>query len=270
MMRTSSSAGGPDRGAGLTERARPGIEPSLTHGMAALTFSVALVGGDGSGKTSVARQLERSPTLRCKYLYMGQSVLSSNAPLPTTRLARFLKLRETRRSAAGAQEGGADERAAGDPHYQKKKRGWPRMAASFLNRLAEAWWRQLLSVLYRARGYILIYDRHFLFESAPPEERAGSKRRHPIERLEHWVLSRSYPAPDLVVFLDAPSEVLYQRKGETSPKRLEQRKTAILRQGARTANFAIVDASRPLDEVVASVGKLLDEFRQPTERNGQS
>jgi thymidylate kinase len=72
------------------------------------------------------------------------------------------------------------------------------------------------------------------------------------------------------VFLDAPSEVLYQRKGETSPKRLEQRKTAILRQGARTANFAIVDASRPLDEVVASVGKLLDEFRQPTERNGQS
>jgi thymidylate kinase len=270
MMRTSSSAGDSDRAGCLTDRPGPWIESSAPLGVAALTFTVALVGGDGSGKTSVARQLERSPTLRCKYLYMGQSVLSSNAPLPTTRLARFLKLRETRRSAAGAREGGADERAAGDPHYQKKKRGWARMAASFLNRLAEAWWRQLLSVLYRARGYILIYDRHFVFESAPPEERAGSKRRHPIERLEHWVLSRSYPAPDLVVFLDAPSEVLYQRKGETSPKRLEKRKTAILRQGARTANFAIVDASRPLDEVVASVRKLLDEFRQPTERNGQS
>ena len=58
------------------------------------------------------------------------------------------------------------------------------MAASFLNRLAEAWWRQLLSVLYRARGYILIYDRHFLFEAALPEGRAGSKRQHPIERLQ--------------------------------------------------------------------------------------
>jgi thymidylate kinase len=269
MTRTSSSAGGPDRAASLTNRPGPGIEPSAPHGVAALTFTVALVGGDGSGKTSVARQLERSPTLRCKYLYMGQSLLSSNAPLPTSRLARFLKLREARQSAAGAQEGGADERAAGDPHYQKKKRGWARMAASFLNRLAEAWWRQLLSALYRARGYILIYDRHFLFESAPPEGRAGSKRGHPIERLEHWVLSRSYPPPDLVVFLDAPSEVLYRRKGETSPKRLEKRKTAILRQGAHTANFAIVDASRPLDEVVASVRKLLDEFRRPTEPKGQ-
>ena len=81
MMRTSSSAGGPDRAASLTNRPVPRIEPSERQGVAALTFTVALVGGDGSGKTSVARQLERSPTLRCKYLYMGQSLLSSNAPL---------------------------------------------------------------------------------------------------------------------------------------------------------------------------------------------
>lgn len=225
-----------------------------------MTFTVALVGGDGSGKTSVARELERSADLRCKYLYMGQSVVSSNVPLPTSRLARYIKARETGRMTGGIPGRGAWKRPANDPHYQPKRRGWARIAASFINRLAEAWWRQALSSLYRARGHIVIYDRHFLFESAPSGEPKGRKKRHPIERLEHWLLTRSYPPPDLVLFLDAPSEVLYRRKGETDAKRLDERRAAILRQGARTANFAVVDATRPLHEVIAAVKNLIREF----------
>jgi thymidylate kinase len=224
------------------------------------SYTVALVGGDGSGKTSVARELERSPTLRCKYLYMGQSVLSGNVPLPTTRLARLIKLRESRQMTTGRGAGDGNEIATRDPHYQKRRRGWGRRTAGFLNRLAEAWWRQLLSVVYRARGYIVVYDRHFLFEAAP-DAATPSKRPHPIDHLEHWVLSRSYPLPDLVVFLDAPSDVLHRRRPEAKPKRLDERRAAILRQGRRVANFTVVDATRPLDEVTAAVTTLIQEFR---------
>ena len=233
--------------------------------------TVALVGGDGSGKTSVARELERSPTLRCKYLYMGQSVLSGNVPLPTTRLARRIKLRESRRMTTGRTAGDGSEIATQDPHYQKRRRGWGRRTAGFVNRLAEAWWRQLLSMVYRARGYIVVYDRHFLLEAAS-EAATPSKRPHAIDRLEHWLLSRSYPPPDLVVFLDAPSEVLSSRRAETNPKRLDERRAAILRQGARMANFNVVDATRPLDEVVAAVTTLIHEFGPVTkqEHRGRS
>jgi predicted ATP-grasp superfamily ATP-dependent carboligase/thymidylate kinase len=233
-----------------------------------MTFTVALLGGDGAGKTSVAKLLERSPTLRCKYLYMGQSLLSSNVPLPTSRVVRYLKLHGSSGSAAkaGDREGGS--RPSHDPHYLKKKRGLVRVTASFLNRLAEAWWRQLLSVVYQLRGYTVIYDRHFLFESAPPKPNPRSKPRNPIERFEYWVLSHSYPKPDLVVFLDAPSDVLFGRKGEMSPKRLEQRRVAILRQAERMANFVTVDASQPLDQVFASVTSVLQEFRKLRHRRG--
>jgi thymidylate kinase len=225
------------------------------------TFTVALVGADGAGKTTVARLLERSSDLRCKYLYMGQSVLSSNAPLPSSLLARYLKRREYRKFATTSEDTPAvDGTSAPDIHHLRMKRSVARRIGSFLNRLAEAWWRQILSVLYRLRGFTLIYDRHFLFESAQPPERSGAVEATLIDRLEHLVMSRSYPKPNLVVFLDAPSDVLYRRKGETNPKRLEERRAAILQQGGRMPNFVTVDASQPLDRVVASVTRVLHEF----------
>ena len=47
--------------------------------------TVALIGADGAGKTSVARALERSRDLPIKYLYMGINTEASNHMLPTTR-----------------------------------------------------------------------------------------------------------------------------------------------------------------------------------------
>ena len=96
MTRTSSSAPNRDAAAAPAD-ATAGL---FMKG----TFTVALVGADGAGKTTVARLLERSSGLRCKYLYMGQSVLSSNAPLPTSLLARFLKRREYQKFAATSRD----------------------------------------------------------------------------------------------------------------------------------------------------------------------
>jgi hypothetical protein len=60
-------------------------------------FTVALIGGDGSGKTTIARKLEQSDRIPAKRLYMGMSAQSSDIALPTTRLVLYVKRRSYRK-----------------------------------------------------------------------------------------------------------------------------------------------------------------------------
>jgi thymidylate kinase len=118
-----------------------------------------------------------------------------------------------------------------------------------LNRLAEEWYRQLLSCWYEHRGYVVIYDRHYAFDF---EYNPGRQLRL-TERIHRWMLANHYPRPDLVLFLDAPPEVLYARKHEWGVPRLQARREALLRQGARTRDFVRIDAAQPLNAVYADV-----------------
>ena len=54
-------------------------------------ISVALIGPDGSGKTTIARRLEATLPVPTKYLYMGVSLDSSSSMLLTSRLLRRVK-----------------------------------------------------------------------------------------------------------------------------------------------------------------------------------
>src|SRR5690606_8303333 len=54
-------------------------------------FSVALVGPDGSGKTTISRRLLETLPLPIKYVYMGVNPDSSNLMLPTTWLLSKVK-----------------------------------------------------------------------------------------------------------------------------------------------------------------------------------
>ena len=88
--------------------------------MSRAAFTVALVGCDGAGKTTVARRLEGEIDRPIRYLYMGVSADSSNRSLPTTRLAHRIKRaagappdtrgpRETLEETQGARGRGAQE-----------------------------------------------------------------------------------------------------------------------------------------------------------------
>src|SRR5690606_34602142 len=55
--------------------------------------SVALIGPDGAGKTTLTRMLEQSDVLPFRYLYMGIDIPASSLALPTSRLIERLKQR---------------------------------------------------------------------------------------------------------------------------------------------------------------------------------
>lgn len=216
--------------------------------------TIALIGPDGAGKTTLTRMLERSGALPIRSLYMGVAISSSNVMLPTTRLAGWLK----RRGEAPATPG--DPAPLPAPGGRRRGRKRLRAVARLANRVVEEWYRQLVSWGYQLRGFVVLYDRHFLFDFAP-EIMAG--REETLEqRLHRWSLTFFYPRPDLVIFLDAPAEVLFARKGELTVPELERRRQAFLRQGERVPNFVRVDATRPLGEVYQEVLSHILRVRQ--------
>lgn len=205
-------------------------------------FSVALIGADGAGKTTVARQLERAFPLPVKYLYMGINTQSSNVVLPSTRLLeRLYRLSHS----SGATR--ANLQVPSGP--RKRSGGTLRRAVRLAVNISEEIYRELLSWWYRRQGCMVIYDRHFQFdfEYQPAADRPMS------DRLHRWFLAHLYPRPDLVIFLDAPAEVLYARKPEAPPEWLHWRREQFLMQGRQLANFLRVDATQPLPAVVTEV-----------------
>ena len=73
--------------------------------------TVALIGPDGAGKTTVARKLADVLPVPVRYLYMGVSTDSSNVMLPTTRIiaARIRSRRDS--DAIGQSQVGGELRS---------------------------------------------------------------------------------------------------------------------------------------------------------------
>jgi thymidylate kinase len=208
-------------------------------------FTVALIGCDGAGKTTVARALERADA-RVRYLYMGVSADSSNRQLPTTRLAHAVK--RSRRSPADPQPPASVLRRA---------RKAVRSALRLANWLAEEWYRQLVAMAYLARGRIVVFDRHFLADYCTADDAAGGRTRS--QRLHGLLLERVYPRPAVVILLDAAPEVLFGRKGEGTVASLTRRRAEYLRLAPALAAFTVVDAERPVEAVVADVARIIHE-----------
>jgi thymidylate kinase len=224
--------------------------------------SVAIIGPDGAGKTTLTRMLEESGTLPFKYLYMGVDISASNLALPTSRIAGRFGSEQKRSNGPGG-----DARPPRVPPRSVRRRGPMALLwgmARLANRIAEEWFRQLASWYYQFRGYVVLYDRHFAFDFAP-EFATGPE---PLDqRIHRWFLAHLYPRPDLVLFLDVPGEILFSRKGESFPAELERRRQAFLQIGRRCPSFVRIDATQPLPKVYAEVSRCVVKFCQP-ERSG--
>jgi len=234
--------------------------PKITKAKTKKPFSVALIGGDGAGKTTIGKCLEQTSSYKMKYLYMGMSIQSSTTSLPTTRLFYLLRLwifrRECRRKGLAI----PDKIPSYILEYGQTRRGTLWKIARFVNRLLEACYRNLISSWFKKQGYIVIYDRHFLFDSAPGVKDFQVLNQTVLDSLFFWLMKTFFPKPDLVLFLDVPPELLFLRKGDTSVENLSLRRQGTLRLADTTPNFICIDASQPFEKVLAEVTNQIEVY----------
>jgi thymidylate kinase len=218
-------------------------------------FSVALIGPDGAGKTTIARMFEERSPLPLKYIYMGVNIAASNFALPTSRLFEYLRGRQNGDANPSQREG----------QTSRQPRRWSRSAGKLLwatgklaNHLADEWYRQLWSWGYQCSGYIALYDRHFLFDfsldNVDIEEEGFDVRMH------RWFLTNLYPRPNLVIYLDAPAEVLFARKGEKDIENLQRRRQAFTQLMRTNPDCFVVDGTQPLSKVYDDVAAHIFRF----------
>ena len=218
--------------------------------------TIALIGPDGAGKTSVAQGLLATCPLPLKYLYMGTSIESSNLALPTSRLAHRIKVAEQRRALRKAGRPVPEVIELHGVEHRVDRRGKLGAAARLFKRISEETYRELRSWMYQRQGYTMLYDRHFLFDAVSDPERPPSSRRL-TDRIHDWFLLNVYPRPDLVILLDAPNFVLLARKQEVPAAMLDDYRRALIAKTTYAESVAHIDASAPYDTVLSSVREVI-------------
>jgi len=219
--------------------------------------TVALIGADGAGKTSVARALERSDELAVKTIYMGVNSEAGTHMLPTTRFLRAVQ----RALGRGQNQGGPPDPARARARAKGGLRNLAREAKStilVLNQMCEEWYRVAVARRFERRGFVVVFDRHFFadywaHDVAPAE---GENRRSLARRVHGRLLER-LPRPDCTILLDAPAAVLFARKAEGTLAALERRRQEYLELAPQLGNCALIDATRPPHEVQAEVLAIL-------------
>jgi thymidylate kinase len=190
---------------------------------------VVFLGADGSGKSSV---LER--------------VNESLAPA----------FRRTKRYHLRPHLGRKNETSqpVTDPHAQP-----PRSVLASLLKLG--YWG-----LDYGFGYISVY-KHLvqstlvLFDRYYDDLLIDPKRyRYGAPRVFAKLVGKFLPRPDLVILCDAPAEVLQSRKQEVSFAETQRQREAYLTLVKGLPNGHVVDASKPLSEVVASTEEIILNF----------
>jgi hypothetical protein len=212
--------------------------------------TVALIGPDGAGKSSIIRRVTERLPVPVRSIYMGVNLESSRLMLPTTRLALEAKRRRGGRpDMVGASLGGGRPTKPGRRGILREARSGLRLA----NWIAEEWFRQGVAWAHQRRGRVVLFDRHF-FCDYYANDVAGHRPGRPwTSRVHGAMLERLYPRPDLVIMLDAPAEVLFARKGEGTVESLERMRRDLLELAPHVRRFVTVDATQDLETVTNDV-----------------
>lgn len=190
---------------------------------------IAFLGCDGSGKSAVIEGVIRH------FAAHGRTVVQGHW-----------------RPKAFAGEAKTPATAADNPHGQA-----PRGLASSIVKLGWLWlnwWVAWCGPLGRAaRDSIVIFDRYHADLLVDPRRyRYGGPMG--LARLASCLM----PQPDHVIFLDASPEVLLSRKTEVGIEALAASRKRYLALAGQNSRITIIDASQPLEKVIADVLKTVE------------
>lgn len=223
-------------------------------------YTVALIGPDGAGKSTIGHKLETISPLPMKYIYMGVNLDSSNMVLPTTRLLLEYKRYHGQRPDIATRPREYYQSRVRPKSMSKRFVAGLRATLRFVNLTAEEWFRQIIVWYYTLRGYSVILDRHFYFDYYAHDVVNDDPKRSLHSRMHGFMLKNLYPKPDYVIFLDAPTEVLFARKPEGTIEAREIRRQEYLKLRDAVKCWDVVDVSQPMDEVVNEVAELIVKF----------
>lgn len=221
-------------------------------------FTVALLGADGAGKSTLAKMLTARLPFPTTSAYLGDAPPNGVSLLPTT---RWLRRRWADSSSA---EASAPE-SVGQLGPGRSRRLVPAGARSAATSMGTTLllMAEELHQVRRARrlvqrGYVVVLDRHYYYDYywhdiRPPQQRTLRQRLHGA-----W-LSHVLARPDLVVFLDAAAEVLFARKPEGTID-ARRRRCLEYRCMAEAGGLLVIDVSRPLDQVTDELARQVIAF----------
>lgn len=138
-------------------------------------FSVAILGPDGAGKSTLSSGIVDNFGMPASLVYMG---------------------------LWQGEEG--------------QQRSIVRAGLAAANRPLKVWRRYLVSRYLRAKGELVVFDRHVYDALLPPQPPLAWAKR-----LFFSFLAHAAPGPHLVLVLDLPSEVTIRRRPEEQPEHLE-------------------------------------------------
>ncbi len=224
-------------------------------------LSVALIGPDGAGKTTISRRLKQTLPLPVKYVYMGINLGSSNVLLPTSwlvvKIRRALGWTENRGLPMPVQR--LEMGTSSPANAVKRGAAWLRSYLRLANLLAEECFRHSLVWYYQRRGQVVLLDRWFFADYYTSHD--TDHRRQPLDkRIHRYMLECIYPRPDLVIYLEAPAEMLFARKGEGTLEKLERQRQSYQQLRGVVKHFAVVDASQTEHVVAGEVTALIYDY----------
>lgn len=111
---------------------------------------------------------------------------------------------------------------------------------------------------YSLRGRVVLMDR-LAFDVLLPGSKADSR----LAALTDTLALRFQPRPDLVLVLDVPGEVMFARKGEHTPQKLEEWRKAYLELAEEIPSAHVLDASQPESQVRVKASGLLWKVAAP-------
>jgi thymidylate kinase len=223
---------------------------------------IVLVGADGAGKTTIAKRLVSQLPIRAKYLYMGWTTQSSNFSLPTSRLIQTIRRfyeKNFKKNFVGSSIESESKYLNRKVFTSIDKQNSLVSTIRLFHRLANDSYIQCISWIYQFRGYLVISDRHFIFEATFKYYSKNDKQRLTI-RLHRWLLDNVYVKPDLVILLDAPPDVLYKRKKEETLDILKIRRDVLSNYGRIMPNTVQIDSSQALEIVYNTVSDKIMKF----------
>ena len=222
----------------IQEYVKDGNYRAVRRGM-----SVAVIGPDGAGKSTLVQALHEHGNLPSIIVYMGGNAAHANHTLPTT---RWLTSRWLARNDHASKPQAADANVTrGQTGLLKRSVGGLYAVVKLLHEMLEYSYRFMVAYAGRRRGAVVLYDR-YIYDSLLD---AMVDSPTSWEWFRASLFKRVFPRPDLLIVLEAPGELLFERKREHSPERLERMRDACRQIAQDFELVEYIDATRPPGEV---------------------